>query len=432
MGFLQKLVGGTFESNREEADGLLAEGLFGEAKMAYERALRKADRVEGAAVQAVRDRIAECRIALAKRRIAEADALIEAGDVEQAGERLADALEICDEPGIAAEVDGRKRAYQASIARMLADSEGEMSAEELLAVIAGTWTEAQADEYAALPDAFRDAVLAAHDGDHATAVELMERAIAEADVALAGRGEEPDHYYAHLELGLEKARAGLDAAAVEHLRRFVEESDGDEEAAEKRVQALVGLSRILGRLERHDEAEEALAEAARTLPKSYETWMALGVHLRGRGKHEKAIEMLDRAIEVMGQLHPNFAVVRELGLTYLAMGNLEEAERNLFAVIEHAASQSAHEEMDPLAAVPLAKIYEGKGEPDKAANLYRHLAVGHDLANHLPYNLEAARLLHAAGAGRELVQRYLARAEELARTDAERAALAKLRDGIGA
>ena len=134
----------------------------------------------------------------------------------------------------------------------------------------------------------------------------------------------------------------------------------------------------------------------------------------------------------MGQLHPNFGVVRELGLTYLAAGQVDEAERNLFAVVEHAASQNAHEEMDPLAAVPLAKIYESKGAPDKAANLFRHLAVGHDVANHFAYNLESARLLHASSAEKQLVQRYLDRAEELGKSEAEKAAFAQLRDALGA
>ena len=431
MSLFTKLMGGTFESNRDEGDEHFAAGRLGEAKLAYERALRKADKVEGPAVQAARDRIAACRLGLARSRVAEADALVEVGDIELAGEKLADAVEICDAPEIAQAVEERKKRYQASIARMLSDEEGEMSEEELIAVIAGTWTDAQADEYAELPDCFRDAVLVAHDGDHAKAVELMERAIADSDLALE-EGEEPDHYYVYFDLGLEKARAGLEEAAIADLRRFADESEGDEDAAEKRVQALTALSRVLARRERLEEAEAALVEATETMPKSHEVWTSLGVHLRARGKFDESIRALDRAVEVMGQLNPSFDVVRELGLTYLAAGSTAEAENSLFAVIEHAASQSAHEEMDPLAAVPLAKLYEGKGELDKAANLYRHLAVGHDLANHLVYNVEAARLLHASGAERELVLRYFARGEELARTEDERAVLAKLRGDLGA
>jgi tetratricopeptide (TPR) repeat protein len=427
MSFFTKLMGGTFESNRDEGDARLAEGHIGEAKLAYERALRKADRVEGAAVQAVRDKIVTCRRDLAHKRLADADALAESGEMEDARDRLNDAVEICDEPEIAAAVEERRKRYEADLARQLASDEEEMTEEELLAVIAGTWTDAQADEYAALPDAFREGILAAHDGKHADAVILMERALAEAAV-----GDEPlDPYYVHLELGLAKARAGLDDSAIEALRRFAEESDGDEEAVEKRVLALTAMARVLAKRERFDEAEAALVESTRALPANHTVFAALGIFRRDRGKFDAAIAALDKAAELMGTMRPDFSVVRELGLTYLAAGNLEEAERHLFAVIEHVASMSEHEQMDPLAAVPLAKIYESKGEADKAANLYRHLAVGHDVQNHFVYNVEAARLLAASG-DPELAQRYLARAEELARPGEEAAVLELLRAKLGA
>ena len=124
-------------------------------------------------------------------------------------------------------------------------------------------------------------------------------------------------------------------------------------------------------------------------------------------------------------------MVREIGVTYLGLGKPKEAEENLFAVIEHSASLGEHEQIDPLAAIPLAKIYEGKGQLDKAASLYRHLAVGHDVAHHLAYNLEAARLLGAGGEKKDLIGRYLARAEELAGSDEEKAAVARRRAELG-
>jgi tetratricopeptide (TPR) repeat protein len=429
MSFFTKLMGGTFESNRDEGDEHLAEGRLGEAKMAYERALRKADRSEGAAVQAVRDRIVKCRRELAFKRLEEADALVAAGEMEDARDRLKDAIEICDEPEIAAAVEARRKRYEADIARQLVSDAAEMTEDELIAVIAGTWTDAQADEYAALPDCFRDAVLAGHDGDHANAVLFMEKAIAESDTA---SDEKPEHYYVYLELGLAKARAGLYDSAIEALGRFVEESEGDEEAAEKRVTALAALSRIHAKAERFDEAEQALVEATRSLPANHTVWAGLGIFRRDMKKHDEAIAALEKAAVLMGTMRPDFSVVRELGITYLAMGKKAEAEEHLFAVIEHSASLGEHEQIDPLAAIPLAKLYEDQGKLDKAASLYRHLAVGHDVANHFAYNVEAARLLGAGGEDRELVQRYVARAEELAKSDAEAAALVKLRAALGA
>ena len=429
MSFFTKLMGGTFESNRDEGDAHLAEGRLGEAKMAYERALRKADNTEGAAVQAVREKIERCRHELAFQRLKEADALAESGEMEDARDRLKDAIEICDTPEITAAVEARRKQYEADIARDLVSDAAEMTEDELIAVIAGTWTDEQSEEYAALPDCFRDAVLAGHDGDHANAVLLMEQALAESDTA---SDEKPEHYYLHLELGLAKARAGLYESAIETLRRFVEASDGDEEAAEKRVTALAALSRIHAKAERFDDAEAALVEATRTLPANHTVWAGLGIFRRDLKKFEEAITALDKAAVLMGTMRPDFSVVRELGITYIAMGRPAEAEEHLFAVIEHSASLGDHDQIDPLAAIPLAKIYEDQGKTDKAASLYRHLAVGHDVANHFAYNAEAARLLNTCGEGRELVQRYFARAEELAKSEAETAALEKLRAALGA
>jgi tetratricopeptide (TPR) repeat protein len=429
MSFFTKLMGGTFESNRGEGDEHLAEGRLGEAKLAYEQALRKADRTEGGAVQAVREKIEKCRRGLAYKRIAEADALAESGEMEDARDRLNDAVEICEEPEIAAAVEGRRKKYEADVARALVSDAAEMTEGELIAVIAGTWTDEQADEYAALPDSFREAVLAGHDGDHANAVLLMERALAESGTL---SDEKPDHYYVYLELGLAKARAGLYESAIEALGRFIEASEGDEEAAEKRVTALAALSRIHAKDERFDEAEQALVEAARTLPANHTVWAGLGIFRRERKKFEEAIAALEKAAVLMGTMHPDFSVVREIGITYLAMSRLAEAEEHLFAVIEHSASLGEHEQIDPLAAIPLARIYEGKGQLDKAASLYRHLAVGHDVVNHFVYNVEAARLLGAGGADKELVRRYVARAEELAKSEDEAAALEKLRAALGA
>ena len=121
----------------------------------------------------------------------------------------------------------------------------------------------------------------------------------------------------------------------------------------------------------------------------------------------------------MGQMQPDFAVIRELGLTSLAMNKKEEARAHLEAVIKHLASQGKYDEFDPETAVQLAKLYEESGDFNQAADLYRHLAVGYDISNHFAYNLESARLVKLAGGDDSLVKKYLIRARELAKNDEE-------------
>ena len=59
MSFFKKLLGGTFESNRDEGEALFLEGRFGEARLAYERALARSKGVEQGQVLAVEQKALE-------------------------------------------------------------------------------------------------------------------------------------------------------------------------------------------------------------------------------------------------------------------------------------------------------------------------------------------------------------------------------------
>lgn len=425
MSFFKKLFGGTFESNRDEGDTLFAEGSWGEALLAYERALDKArgtPQDDSPESEAVRGRLRTCRLELARARLAEADTLVEEGELQRALESLEEAADICSVPEIAEAIAERKQRYEAEEARRLIGGEEEMSEDELLAVIAGTWNEDQADEYAELPDAFREALLARHDQDLDRAIELFEQALGAPDLPL-----EP--CYAHVELATTLAAAGRSEEALEAFDRFLEVAADDEDATEVVTAALTAKAQALLELKRPAEAEEQLQEATRTAPESHVAYLNLGMFLRARGDHERSLAALRTAAELMGQMHPDFRVIREMGLTYLALGRKKEAEDTLYAVVEHYASRGIHEQLDPLAAVALAKLYEEQNEPLKASDLYRHLAQGYDVANHFAYNLEAARLLGAGGAEPALVERYLTRAAELVRDAADLERLEGVRSG---
>jgi len=407
MSFLERLLGGTFESNLAEGEAMLAEGRFGDARMAFERALRKAGRAEPEGAERVRDRIRECRFELARDALRRADALSEEGSADEARGLLEEAAEISEEAEILEGIKERRDRYEAEEARRLVEDSEEMSEEEFLAVIAGTWTDPQAEEYATLPDSFREALLASHDGDHERAHSLL-REIADApDLAARAR-------YVWLEIGRELAALDRLDEAIEALGRFVSAVEGDEESVDSQVAALVLRARAMSSLDRHSEAEDQLRRATEVAPDSHVTFLAYGSFLRGRGQNERALAALDKSAELMGQMHPDIRVLREMGFTYLAMERKREAEESFFAVVEHYASRGEHAQIDPETGVALASLYEERGEPMKAADIHRHLAVGHDTRSHFLYNLEAARLLAVAGADRELVERYFSRASELA------------------
>lgn len=412
---MSNLFGGTFESNRDDGDSLFDAGAWGEARLAYERAMKKGGDTPGDQLEAVKEREAECRLMLAKVRIEEADSLADSGELEEARSLLEDAVDICKAAEVAEMIADRRTRYEAEAARQLAGEEEEMTEEELLAILAGTWIDSQAEEYASLPDEFRTALLMGHDGDHEGAAELIASVIEGEAAPLSPR-------YAHLELGKELVAAQRLEEAIGALNTFVELTEDEDEAEELIMGALTILGTVLLQLDRTDEADEALVRATRISTDNHVAFLNLGIFLRNRGELDRSLTALERAVELMGQMRPDFRVVREIAFTYMAMGRKEEAEKNLYAVIEHQASQGNHDQFDPEAAVPLARLYEKKGEIDMAADLFRHLAVGYDTANHYTYNLEAARLLKLRGGDPDLISRYSARAEELASDEDQKAA----------
>lgn len=412
MSLLSMLFGGTFDSNLAEGNALFEEANYGEAKLSFERALAKAKGVGEEQVSAVRDLVLQCKLKLGRSKVEEADRMAATGDLEAAVYLLKDAREICSEPEILDAIQERFKRYEAEDTRRLVEEVDEISDDELMTIIAGTWTEPQADEYAAAPDTLREALLAAHDGRHDEAVRLINEIISSGELA-----EAP--YYLRFELGKELLLSEQFADAVEVLDGFLGDAEEDEAAREVCVAACDLKAGALVALEKFDEAAEALKRASRITPDDHRVFLKLGVFLRSREKHESSVLALEKARELMGQMQPDFTVIRELGFTYLAMDRKMEAMDCFKGVIEHLASKGEHNQFDPETAVALAKLHEESGQVTEAADLYRHLAVGYDTRNHFTYNLEAARLLKASSKDTGLVDRYLVRARELAKTEAQ-------------
>ncbi|MCP4675255.1 MAG: tetratricopeptide repeat protein [Deltaproteobacteria bacterium] len=418
MSFFKKLMGGTFESNRDDGQAFFEERRYGEARLAFEKALGKSKDTSPDQISAVKKKVNTCRLELARAQIAAADLEAADGDVETAIALLREAREICRDDEILAIIQERHEQYESEDARRLVGEAEEISEEDLLAVIAGTWTDSQADEYAALPDEFREALLLAHDRDFERARELLEGIVDRADLPVTP-------CFLWLEIGKVRLGAEDEAGAVEALDKFIDTAPDDEDDLGVVVAAYNLIAIILARLERFDEAKEALVEMTHLAPEDHNVFLALGVYLRDRKEYDGAVNALTRAVELMGQMQPDFRVIRELGFTYLAQGRKQEAMESLGAVIEHLASRGEHSQFDPEAAVALAKLHEETGDTMQAADIYRHLAVGYDTANHFIYNLEAARLLKLAGGDTSLIERYLARASELAENDEHTGMVAK-------
>jgi tetratricopeptide (TPR) repeat protein len=431
MSIFTKLMGGTFESNRDDGLALLEQGQIGEARLAFERALKKRKTASADEIELCRKRIRDCRQELATTRLRNADLAAGEGDFATAIEELENAREICDDPDIVDAINERFKEYDAMDARSLAGDSETINEEDLLTIIAGTWTEAQADEYASLPESITDAVLAGHDGDHKKSIPLLREIIDQAKLTISPK-------YIWFELGRELLGDDQFNESIEALDHFLNNVESEKPEDEEQALDLVRMQCMalgykagaLVALERLDDAEQQLIESTRLASEDHTVFLGLGNFLRRRGKYEDALRALETAHELMGQMHPDIKVIRELGFTYLAMDNKKEAIASLAGVVEHHASRGEHSQFDPETTVALARLYEDNGEALRAADLFRHLAVGHDVKRHFEYNLEAARLLSSARAKAGLVQSYFTRASELAETEEQQTLLETIKHKV--
>jgi Tfp pilus assembly protein PilF len=418
MSFLDWLTGGTFDANRDEADRLFAQKEWGEARLVYQRALRKRKDADAGAVERVEKRVDECLRELAKIRLATARRYLANGDKEAALECLEDAAQIHGGADTAADIESLKEEVEGAAST---DQAHELDEEELMAIISGTWSVPQAEEFADLPPAFMEGLMAAHDGRMAEAASLLEPVVART----------PGCRFARFELGRMQIAAGRTEEGIRSIDAFLSAVADDGDALDERVAAHTVMAKV--RMDEGDSraAEEHLMAAFRAAPDNHVPMLNLGVFLREKGELERAKKALRNAMDTMGSVHPDMRVMREMGLTCLAAGERSEGIGYLEACLESCCRTGSHDQYDPEAAVPLARLYEEDGELTKASDIFRHLAAGGHTGGHFVYHLESARLLLARKADGELVRRYLDRAAALARTSEERQGVEHLCEQIG-
>jgi tetratricopeptide (TPR) repeat protein len=401
MSFLRRLWGGrSAAEERAEADRLFQNRSFFEARQAYERALDRAR--DDADLRAhCEARLAACADALAEQRIEEAARLREGGELDLARAELATAIELARSPAVrekalraAALLEGRDAVEQAT--------ETELSDDERWAVIAGTWDQAQMDEYDAYGEDFRAALLALHDGRVKEARRVLERLAEE---------HADDAVYLWVEVGRARFRDEDEEGCAQALRRFLERVDEDDRSQE-RLQAHLVLCALADKAGDEEKAIEWLHKAVDAMPDDPRAYLQLGAFLRQKGYPEEAIEVLEAAIDRMDGDRPSWEAYQELGLAKRDAGHDEDAIELLEKVIHFFVTRS-HLDFPPSAALPLAQLYEKLGRKERAADLYRSLASGSDRANHLQYHLEAARVLSELGLLAE-ARRMLTRAAALA------------------
>jgi tetratricopeptide (TPR) repeat protein len=425
MSFLKKLLGRDFEGSVQRAEDLAAAGRLGEAVLGLRAALQHTKDVDSGRVQTVRARLATLQDDLAATHVEAGKRLASEGDVAGARERFETACEVAASERVRDEVRTLIDRLDADEARSDFEDAGELSEDERYAALTGSWEEDEADELEGYGADFKKAFLLLHDGDPAASADQM-AAIAEQHAGAV---------FLLYHLGMAEQQAGRLDASIATLERFlravrelydddevVEDDDG--ETVDPRlmpflVRAHARLAESYMEKKASEAAEQQLRELVSLLPEESTPYVALGRFLREVGRAKEALEVLQQARPLMGELRPDMGVPRELGLTHAALGNVKDAIECLTVCIEH---QSSFGDFNfrPEDAVPLAELCIQSKELERAADLYRHLAAGTHAAGHFIYNLKAGGLLLDLGKA-DLSRRYLTRARELAGDDATRA-----------
>lgn len=364
-----------------EAERLFTSGELGEAKLAYDKLAERAAKTQPELSARAEARAIECCDKLALARADEARRLFADGQEELARSELSHALETARSPEAQARVREQAQQFEQSQAVQQAEEAAPLSDEERLVLIAGSWEPAQAEELERYGAPLEQALLALEHGAAERALALL--------LQLRESAKEPSY------LWLELARAHLALGALDDaesaLRTFITRIAADE-GGDARLLAHRELARIAH--ERGDQeaaiAElEACAEALVDDPRPY---LDLGNYLRVIERPREAIEVLDMCVGLFGDNTVEWPVTMELGLACAAGGEEERAIRLLESVLETLLA-GGQRDLPPMAVVALAQLHEKAGKVSRAADLFRTLTGGSDVANHAHYHEEAARLL---------------------------------------
>ncbi|MBK6578156.1 MAG: tetratricopeptide repeat protein [Sandaracinaceae bacterium] len=383
MSFFKKLLGSDPDTHLRKAEELFARGAFGEAKLAFERARdafpgdRRSER-DGVVV-----RIDACRDGIAQNRIAQGLLLRERGERELAKEELRGALDVAADPALVdraqAELDDVDRVEVQQANRRVV-----MTREERIAVLAGSWYEEQASEYAGYGDEFFDALLALDDEDFPVARDGFAAVLAKAEAPI----------YLILEHAKACTLAGDSEAAVAGYQRFLAALP-EGEGGDRRLGAHIQIGSLHGLAGDQEGALDAFQAAVEDFPDDYRPYFALGQQLRISGAPAEALEVLELALDRAGA-SPEWSLLEEIGLTLAETGNGPGATAQLESVLKRFVDRG-DAFIPPRTAWRLAALYEEQGRLDRAADVWRMLAERGPQTERARAHGEAGRLLAAIG-----------------------------------
>jgi tetratricopeptide (TPR) repeat protein len=318
MGFLKLFAGKGPDEYERRGDRLFETGEYGAAKLEYETALDKAQKnsADAALEGRLREKIGKSREALALQHRENAERFRESGDYEGAAELLELALELTQDPEIAAGIeellDRTRHAFPRDEMPLPlvgddeeADGEWREDENEYFTALCGALDDEMQEAYHGYGDAFRTGYVALNRGDYELAVSMLSQALEDTP---------PDSM-----VPLELATAYLNLERYEEALALAEQFLLDHPGS---VHGYHTLCETLWATERFNDAWERLSSCPEIIADTLPILHLKGESLSRSGRHQEAESLYREMLRSHGR---DERTVISLAATCEALGRMDEA-----------------------------------------------------------------------------------------------------------
>ena len=343
MSILKLFSGKTPEEHEQKGDELFAVDLWGKAKVEYERALDKLEKISPRNYELktrLQEKILKAKEALARGHIQHADDLIASGFYDDARELYTLARELSEDSALQNDLEMRLKELDFQLDRTVEEELPDFNIEiskseepefheqddEYFRALCGTLPKDVQIDYLNYGNDFKNGYIALNRGDFSAAVNYLSRA-KKADPSAGS--------YISLELATAYLNLGKHSEAQQLLEAFIK----------KRPQALPAyqlLCEIFWEKKTFDQAEALLASVPAELTESIAVFLLKGETYFQAGNFTGAKELYRSFSATYGW---NELIARALAKTHEAMNELANA-RNVYREIMDQCS-SCHTRLDP-------------------------------------------------------------------------------------
>jgi tetratricopeptide (TPR) repeat protein len=409
MSILKLFSGKTPEEHEQKGDELFSVDFWGKAKIEYERALDKLEKISPQNYELktrLQEKIYQTKEALALGHQQNADDLLESGFYDDARELYILSQELTENPELRKDLDIKLKGLDFELDRSLKEDLPDLDFggqetekpeiprqdDEYFRALCGTLPKEVQKDYLSYGNNFKNGYMALNRGDFAVAADYLSRAMQENPSADS---------YISLELATAYLNLGKHAEAQQLLEAFLESQP-------QALPAYQLLCEILWERKAFDQAEALLSSVPEELRESIAVYLLKGETLFHAGNLADAKEFYRNFLATYAW---NELIARALAKTHEAMNELANA-RNVYREIMDQC-RSCHARLDPFIKQRYADLCFDSGMYNNEI-LELYLSLAQEIpANATDYFEKVSRIYAALGNERE-ARRFRAIAEKLA------------------